>query len=318
MSKIETIDVVLPFHRDDRFLLQAVRSIKNQNGCRVNLILVDDRKNNSKLGLELTQGAKIIKTGGVGYRAALKVGLEQCQARFVAFQDSDDVSSPNRLEKQVKKLKEGELDLVFCQMETINSYGKKTRVSRPMPLTARTAREALLIGSYGADSTWLMKADCLIDFFQFSYQSIDWATALIKFPTIRVDAVQEKLYLYRKHSNQMTAKMNYSLDAFNEVYPLWLNLNNSMGLPELREVDAATISFPPVGRKWNAEVQNWTIALLDRISFLGNHEVRMYEAMFGQRALQSCTRNGVNCEVLLAKKYIHAFLGYQIRTHPAG
>ena len=318
MSKIEIIDVVLPFHRGDKFLFQAVESIKNQNYCSVNLILVDDRKNSSRLGLELPRGTKMIKTEGVGYRAALKAGLEQCQAQFVAFQDSDDISNPNRLERQVKKLKEGELDLVFCQMKTINSRGEKTRVSRPTPLTAKTATEALLIGSYGADSTWLIKSENLADFFQFSYQSIDWATALIKFPTIRVDCVQEKLYLYRKHSNQMTANTDYSLDAFNDIYPLWLNLNNSMGLPELSKVDAATISFPPVGRRWNSTLQNWTTAFLDRIEHLGNDELRMYEAMFGQRALQSFKHNGVNREFLLAKKYIHAFMEFQIRIQPTG
>lgn len=318
MLELEIVDVVLPFHRDDHFLSKAVESIRNQIGCTVNLILVDDRRDNSKLQLEVPRGARIIKTYGVGYRLALKTGLEQCQARYIAFQDSDDVSLPNRLSMQLRKIVDGEFDLVFCNMDRINSHGRKIRISRPTPQNANSAKEALLIGSYGADSTWLMRRETLTEFFQFSYQSVDWATALIKFPMIRVGSVTENLYLYRKHRYQMTFSSDYYLEAFNEIYPLWLNLNDSLSLPALSKEDAATISFPMMGSKWNSDVQKWTISFLDRIAPFGNHELARFEAILGQRALQSSFHNGATREVYHAKKYVKAFLDFQIKIHPSG
>lgn len=318
MSDLETIDVVLPFHRDDNFLLQAVRSITNQVGCSVNLILVDDRKDDSQLRLELPRNAKIIKTNGIGYHEALKSGLDECQSKFVAFQDSDDISTPNRLSKQLRKMIDEELDLVFCEMVAINKHGRKSRIARPTPLSANSAIEALLVGSYGADSTWLLKNEKLNGFFQFSYQSIDWATALIKFPKIKIGSVEEALYSYRRHPKQMTASAEYFSKAFDEIYPLWSNVNNHLALPRLSKEDAATIAFPPSGRKWNAEVQSWTVAYLNLITNLNKDQSKRFEAILGQRVVQSIIGHGVNLEVVQTRKYIKSFLEFQTRIHPLG
>ncbi len=318
MSDLESIDVVLPFHRDDNFLLQAVRSVTDQIGCKVNLILVDDRKDNAKLQFEVPKSTKIIKTNGVGYCAALKSGLDECQSKFVAFQDSDDVSSPNRLSMQLKKIIEEELDLVFCEMEAINKHGQKSRIARPTPLSANSAIEALLVGSYGADSTWLLKNEKLSGFFQFSYQSLDWATALINFPVMKIGSVEEALYLYRRHPKQMTSSSDYFLKAFDEIYPLWSNVNSHLALPRLSKEDAATIAFPPSGRKWNSEVQSWSIAFLNQISNLSRDESNRFEAILGQRAIQSIIGHGVNLEAFQTRKYIKSFFDFQTRIHPMG
>ncbi len=321
MSELETIDVVLPFHRDDSFLSQAVRSVTNQIGCKINLILVDDRKDDSKLQLEIPKNAKIIKTNGVGYNAALKTGLDECQSKFVAFQDSDDVSSPNRLSIQLKKMIQEELDLVFCEMVVINKNGRKSRIARPTPHTANSTNEALLVGAYGADSTWLLKTDNLNGFFQYSYQSLDWATALIKFPTMKVGRVEEALYSYRNHPNQMTSSADYFSKAFDEIYPLWSNVNNRVSLPPLSKEDAATIAYPPSGRKWNSEVQSWTIAFLDQITKLNRlnrDEPKNFEAILGQRVLQSIIGHGLTFEAIQTRKYIKSFFNYQTRIQPLG
>lgn len=318
MSDLETIDVVLPFHRDDNFLSQAVESVTNQVGCKVNLILVDDRKNDSKLQLVIPKNTKIIKTNGVGYGAALKSGLNECQSKFVAFQDSDDVSSPNRLSIQLKKIIEEELDLVFCKMVAINKNGRKSRIARPTPDSANSAIEGLLVGSFGADSTWLLKTDNVNGFFQFSYQSLDWATALIKFPTMKVGSVDEALYSYRNHSNQMTSSTDYFSKAFDEIYPLWSNVNNHVTLPPLSKEDAATIAFPPSGRKWNSEVQSWSVAFLDRITNLNKDESKSFEAILGQRVLQSMIGHGLTFEAIQTRTYIKSFLDYQTRIQPLG
>jgi hypothetical protein len=210
---------------------------------------------------------------------------------------------------------ETDADLVYCNMATLDRFGMRTFVSRPLPLSANTSREALLIGSYGADSTWLIKSEKLNNFFQYSYRSIDWATAMVNFPLMKVESVTEKLYLYRKHSNQMTSKSDYQLEAFNEIYPLWLKLNNSMNLPSLGLLDAATISFPQSGGEWSTEIQNWSVSLVSRINTLGEEESKRFEAIIGQRVFQSILRKGINTEIAKAQKYLRGFLNYQTRIH---
>ena len=313
MSKLETIDVVLPFHRVDVYLTQAIRSIKNQVGCKVNLILVDDRYEDSILPFEFLAKSKLVRTGGVGYGMALKSGLQHCTSKYIAFQDSDDISKPNRLSLQLSKMKEENADLVYCNMRTINRFGVRTLISRPIPLSADTATEALLVGSFGADSTWLLNFENLPNFFQFSYKSLDWATALVNFASINIRSVNENLYLYRQHSNQMTSKSEYFVQAFKEIYPLWRELNSQLNLPYLNQKDAATIAFPIGGGKWNLEIQNWSTAFIDRMNTYGEDQSERFEAILGQRVLQSVIKNGVHANFFHTQRLIKHFVSYQTK-----
>ena len=135
---------------------------------------------------------------------------------------------------------------------------------------------------------------------------------------MKIGSVEEALYLYRRHPKQMTASADYFSKAFDEIYPLWSNVNNHLALPRLSKEDAATIAFPPSGRKWNAEVQSWTIAFLNLITNLNKDQSKRFEAILGQRVVQSIIGHGVNSEVVQTRKYIKSFLDFQTRIHPSG
>lgn len=57
----------------------------------------------------------------IGLGAALKEGLSYCSCEYVARMDSDDISAPNRFEKQLLFLKENiDIDIVGTAMEEFN------------------------------------------------------------------------------------------------------------------------------------------------------------------------------------------------------
>jgi glycosyltransferase involved in cell wall biosynthesis len=315
---LEKIDVVLPFHRVDKFLAQAIDSIQSQLDCQTNLILIDDRVNIQSPTFQAPKDAILKKTGGVGYAKALEAGLNLCESSYVAFQDSDDISSISRLSTQLKVLKESDADIVFCRMKKINPKGRFFRVSSVDPLISDLSTESLLLGSFGANSTWIIRQDKLKGFFQFSYQSLDWASALVGFPSMKVKGVDAQLYFYRKHEGQMTAKSEYNQTAFSEIYPLWAKLNAKLELPFLSQAEAAAIAFPSFGGKWTPLVQNWIECFLAQTVMKSGGNSTGYEAIIGQRMIQSILNDGIKLDFLKTQKYIWSYLYSQVKVQPSG
>jgi hypothetical protein len=317
-SNLEKIDVVIPFHRVDKFLFQAIDSIESQIECHANLILIDDRENPHSSAFRAPAGSIMKKTGGVGYSKALEAGINLCQSPYVAFQDSDDISSITRLSTQLKVLKESDADIVFCRMKRINHNGRRSLVSPVAPLSSELITESLLLGSFGANSTWVIRQEKMNGFFQFSYQSLDWASALLGFPSMKVKGVNAELYKYRKHQGQMTASAEYTRTAFTEIYPLWTKLNTELELPFLSQTEAAAIAFPSFGGQWTPLVQKWVECFFAHVELKLSENPTGYEAIIGQRLIQAVINEGIKLDFIKSHKYIWKYLYSQVKVHPSG
>jgi glycosyltransferase involved in cell wall biosynthesis len=103
--------VLMAVYRNDRVdhFLEAVRSVMVQTACPDEIVIVRDG-----LVPDLLQSAlDKLKNGhpalftivplpeNVGLAAALNVGLATCRNELIVRQDADDVSEPNRFEKQL-------------------------------------------------------------------------------------------------------------------------------------------------------------------------------------------------------------------------
>lgn len=89
------------------FLKDAVESILNQTFDDYNFIIVDDGSTDgSRLFLESLSNdrIKIYSINATGVIAALNFGLEKVRTEYVALMDSDDVSHPDRIQKQINFL----------------------------------------------------------------------------------------------------------------------------------------------------------------------------------------------------------------------
>jgi glycosyltransferase involved in cell wall biosynthesis len=96
------ISVLMPVWNGERFLPQAVESILNQNFKDFELLAVDGGSTDRTLDI-LSQykdpRIRIIKAPP-GIVAALNLGLQQAKGDWIARQDADDISHPQRLELQ--------------------------------------------------------------------------------------------------------------------------------------------------------------------------------------------------------------------------
>ena len=116
------LDVLLPFHRIDKYFYEALNSLKKST-VPLRVIMINDSVNqNFRLNLHSTTNLWLTycNTGGnIGYGNALKIGTNYIENPFVALMNSDDLIHPDRFKKQLEII--NEFDIVISNLRKIGS-----------------------------------------------------------------------------------------------------------------------------------------------------------------------------------------------------
>lgn len=119
----DKISVIMPVYNvNGEWLREAIDSILNQTYTNYEFIIIDDGSTNDTPEI-LTEYAqkdsriKIINGEHKGISNALNKGLEVAQGEFIARMDGDDISLPERFEKQINYLKQNpDIGIVGCNI----------------------------------------------------------------------------------------------------------------------------------------------------------------------------------------------------------
>ena len=103
------VSVLLAAHDDASFLGEAIDSILRQTLTDLELIVVDDASTDETAvvldGVDDTRLRVVRNDEQSGLAASLNRGLEHAAGRYVARLDADDVALPERLERQIARLR---------------------------------------------------------------------------------------------------------------------------------------------------------------------------------------------------------------------
>ncbi len=107
------VSVILPYFHAENTLADGVESILNQTFSSFELLLVNNNSTDKSLSVaqslaEKDSRIRLLHESKQGVDHAMNCGLENSRARFIARMDADDISYPDRLEKQVRFLKENQ------------------------------------------------------------------------------------------------------------------------------------------------------------------------------------------------------------------
>lgn len=145
------VSVVLLTYNRQSMLPRAVDSILNQTYQNFELIIIDDAStdNTSKILAEYAMKDKRIKIvrnqTNQGIVSNRNKGLELAKGAYIAWQDDDDISDPNRLEEQVDFLRHHQdIILLGTQIRLIGS--DKSVYLWPTETDPERAEVAFLIG----------------------------------------------------------------------------------------------------------------------------------------------------------------------------
>jgi len=166
------LSVLMPVFNREKYVLEAVNSILNQTHKDLQLLIYDDGSTDNTISI--LQGIKDSRIKLLGEQENKGVAyarnrlLEACDTPYACFQDSDDISVFNRLEKQWQIIKNNTV-LVFCGWDTfsdtdaVDNFLKSNSRSRAnatlmFPVDKEVKyNESLRMG--GEDSGWIQEKE---------------------------------------------------------------------------------------------------------------------------------------------------------------
>jgi len=107
MTPAIEVSVIVPAKDREAFVAEAVRSALAQDGCRLEVIVVDDGSRDGTKDAVRAIGdgrVRLVDGPGRGPAAARNSGLRAARADLVAFLDSDDAFEPGKLARQLALL----------------------------------------------------------------------------------------------------------------------------------------------------------------------------------------------------------------------
>src|SRR5699024_10273200 len=163
---VPEISVIMAAYNAEDYLLESVNSILNQDFKDFELIICDDASTDStwkKICLAMKMDERII---GIKNETNLKAAasrnncIDIARGEYIAIQDSDDISEPNRLSKQIEALKK-ESDFSFIGTG-MYLFAEKGIWNRTTPVQYPTKYDYLQ-GAPFAHGTTMFKKDVIQD-----------------------------------------------------------------------------------------------------------------------------------------------------------
>ena len=130
------VSVIMSVYNGEKYLVQAIDSILNQTYQNFEFIIIEDCSTDNSLDIleeyaKKDSRIKIIKKekniGIKGFIENLNLGISIAEGKYIARMDADDISLPERFQKQVDFLENNpEITLVGAQLNLINEQNKIT------------------------------------------------------------------------------------------------------------------------------------------------------------------------------------------------
>ena len=268
-KQLDFITVIIPFHKVDKYLELAIKSVLKSKRVSIEILLVDDRamtkdpeprKISELLDLINRSGHKVIvhTTKKRGYANALNESRREPTSDYVALMNSDDLISRNRLFNQIQNLKKGS-DLEICKL--VKFRGIFLVPSITGSIRRSFSPELLLLGAYGADATLCCRRETWAESFSYneSVRMADWELALRTFPNLKVGMSKNARYYYRMHNNQVSRASDGTEGIFLEIFNVWEAFSDKLGLPRLLASEAGLIAAPWQWRLEKTEIRHAAI-----------------------------------------------------------
>lgn len=208
------ISVVIPAYNQEKFITETIESILNQTYKDFEIIVVDDGSTDcTKQKLEkFGSKIKIIEQPNLERAIARNNGVKNSQGEYIAFVDSDDIWTEDKLENQIKVLEEKkDCMFIYSACGRVNQYSKKIKpAKRQLEGYSGNIFEELLIRNFIASATPLIKREFFNKTQGFNSKYIpyeDWELWIRLSLLGKIYFLPKVLAYYRIHKNQSVRKV---------------------------------------------------------------------------------------------------------------
>lgn len=223
---IETpkLSVIMPVYNAEKFLKDSIESVLNQTFSDFEFIIINDGSTDNSLKIikayaNKDERIKIIDQNNLGIVESLNQALKLSTGQFIARMDADDISEPDRLEKQLNFLIETGAYLCGTWATIIDEKGQITgqRFNYP-PKTWRENKMYLLRGNpfihpsiMLSRKVYEVEKDKNGNLYR-NYKHLEdyelWTRIVPKYKSVNLP---EYLLRYRIHQTQITKKNNFGM-----------------------------------------------------------------------------------------------------------
>lgn len=206
------ISVVMSVYNGEKYLAEAIESILNQTYKNFEFIIVNDGSSDKSIDIikeYMTKDNRVVlidrENKGLPY--SLNEGISKAKGEYIARMDADDISLPDRFEKQMDYMQKNEIDICGCSIQLFND-AKKFDIWH-YPIKDSEIRFLLLVNSAFAHPSIMFKKSIFETYqYDIKFKSAQdyklWTQ--IALSNLKMGNIDEVLVLYRIHDTQVSSK----------------------------------------------------------------------------------------------------------------
>jgi GT2 family glycosyltransferase len=210
-----TVSVVMSVYNGLPYLADSVDSVLRQTFADFEFIIVDDGSTDEtwpslQAYAERDRRIRLLQNpANLGYTRSLNIGLGEAGGEFVARQDADDVSMPDRFEKQVAFMRaRPQVGLLGTGIQLVDQEGQ-TRYNPIVFQTDEELQRRLLIDFCIHHGSAMIRRVCLrqTGFYDVSLEPSEDHDLWLRLAEVaQVANLPDRLYLYRHHPSSVSRK----------------------------------------------------------------------------------------------------------------
>jgi|TARA_B110000259_G_scaffold157750_1_gene179813 teichuronic acid biosynthesis glycosyltransferase TuaG len=227
---MELVSIITPYYKKKKYIELTINSVLQQTYKNFELIIIYDDQNKEDLNFlkNLIKKDKRIKLyinkKNLGAGRSRNKGIKLSQGSLIAFLDSDDLWTRNKLKKQIFFMKKSLVDISHTSYHIINSDNKiiGSRIAKDM-------NHKLLLSSCDIGlSTVIMKKEIITNKIKFAHINTkeDYVLWLkITLNNKKIFALKNNLTKWRKLNDSLSASKIQNLHDGYLVYSRYMNFN---------------------------------------------------------------------------------------------
>ena len=139
--KEELVSIIMPSYNTGKFIGEAINSVIDQTYINWELIIVDDcSSDNTDKIVKNIKDSRIVylkNEKNMGAAVSRNRALREAKGKWIAFLDSDDLWKENKLEKQIKFMKDNNYYFTYTNYIEIDENGNQNgkKITGPKRIT---------------------------------------------------------------------------------------------------------------------------------------------------------------------------------------
>lgn len=282
------ISIILPIYNGQRFLREALDSVRSQTYSDFECICVDDGSSDDSREIirrvsEEDSRFRLIAQANQGVAVSRNRGIEESKGDYITFLDQDDALAPDALRRMLSVAKDSGCEVVAAKINEF--YGECLPANENCNSGTVSISESPFEDFFGVGkkpcvtvAVWgKLYAKKVLENIVFPagvFGADDYVFTARLFSTIdRYAQVDERLYLYRMHPDNVTMQMpmRYIMGTLQSREIVWNEI--------LRDLGRLGSNRKSVCRRFSKDIMSWAIKKTCRNIYTGEEMVVLRETV---------------------------------------